>query len=41
MGAMAHPEDALTPVAPLITVGSLLVLILGLHRFGRTGADRS
>jgi hypothetical protein len=28
-----------TPGGPMLTVGSLLTLIVALHRFGRTGPD--
>jgi hypothetical protein len=28
-----------TPGGPIITVASLLLLLVGLHRFGRTGPD--
>jgi len=41
MGAMAGIalSAAGTPAGPPLTVASLLLLIVALHRFGRTGAD--
>ena len=41
MSAVAHRNDALHAVAPLLTVASLLALVVALHRLGRSGPDEA